>query len=1283
MGLGTTIKPINRNFSQQTLPLLKSSNPSSIYAATFASFATRFMKRHLFFLPILAFQLATAAPKIHGELKQWHKVTIDFTGPQTSENATPNPFTDYRLDVQFTNGEESFLIPGYFAADGNAANTGATSGNIWRVHFAPNKTGEWKYQARFITGQNVHALENDAPGKSAGHFDATTGSFTISPTDKTGRDFRAHGRLSYVGKHHLQFEGSKKFFLKAGTDAPENFLAYADFDGDFKTDGHKDNLVKTWEPHVKDWREGDPSWQNDKGKGIIGAVNYLADQGLNVFSFLTMNIDGDDRNVFPYLSYRDYLRLDCSRLDQWEMVFAHGTQRGMYLHFKTQECENVNTLDDGNVGLKRKLYYRELIARYSHHLALNWNLGEEVGYINPVSLEKKLAWARYFEKNDPYNHHIVIHNGNRHYDLLGPDSPLTGFSLQTSQVDFKHVHGSTLNYLRRSVKAGKPWVVAIDEPGDATHSLVPDAEDPTRDNPRKNALWGNLLAGGAGIEWYFGYAHPHSDLTCQDYRVRETMWKQSALALRFFEDHDIPFWEMSNANDKLSSKDGFVLAQLGKLYLVLLKHGQPVELDLSGTSGPFELHWFNPRDGGKLQLGSTVSVNGGAKVSLGSPPSDLGQDWLVLVRPGDPNRNYPPGISPGANQKVMLPRDGETITLQLSGSLSDDKKSASDLTSTWRKVSGPGDVSFANASTPATKATFAKAGTYHLSLSANDGTHEGQGTVEIIVEEFQARLTRSISASDSLYREGADIFVNKHLKVEPNKRTAFIKFDIKDLPEKILDAQLRLTGAGDRGSGKLRVSRGSHADWDSGAFNKKSLPYPNEELTVQDLSVSMGKTVSIPITKLFQTNRKEGTHTLIINFANNRGDVCFHSTASKAAPELVITFENTDGKYSDFGKKKAAAQKIPVVLKATRDFKFAPGGEFVTGYIDKGRNAMAVNAVIDKDKFAAATYPYNGNSGTYDFVFTTLAETDGECFYRVFVSGRKIGEVQNPETDIDYRKITHTFKGIDLQKGDLIRVEFNSASNGKIPEGEAYAFARGRWQSIALAESSAVEPFKFTYDISKAKKIHQQTNGIIVVEAEDYDHVDRQHHRIWHLTSKDITPNVQPDPDPNHSEGAQGRGYLEILPDTRVTHADPLVNGVSFTNTPGHSSVLYYPIEFTEIGRYYVWVRMNCTGSEDNGIHVGLDGVWPESGARMQFTGKHGQWQWDSRQRTAKVHTGVLGKIWLDVDNPGLHTIMFSMREDGFEFDRFLLTKEQNALKSKNPDPGPAVSPTRSSSSGF
>ena len=73
-------------------------------------------------------------------------------------------------------------------------------------------------------------------------------------SDKQGRDFRAHGRLEYVGKRYLQFAGTKQYFLKAGPDAPETLLAYSDFDNTITVKPSKGPL-KTWQPHVKDWKK--------------------------------------------------------------------------------------------------------------------------------------------------------------------------------------------------------------------------------------------------------------------------------------------------------------------------------------------------------------------------------------------------------------------------------------------------------------------------------------------------------------------------------------------------------------------------------------------------------------------------------------------------------------------------------------------------------------------------------------------------------------------------------------------------------------------------------------------------------------------------------------------------------------------------------------------------------------------------------------------------------------------------------------------------------------------
>ncbi|MEO1448414.1 MAG: DUF5060 domain-containing protein [Bacteroidota bacterium] len=582
--------------------------------------------------------------KLSGETKKWHKVTLTMDGPMTSETADYNPFMGYRLNVTFSHAGsgKSYTVPGYYAADGVAGQSGGYSGNKWRVHFSPDETGEWTYDIDFRKSKWAAVSTKPNTGSSAGFMDGMTGKFTISESDKSGRDFRAQGRLQYVGERYLKFAESGKYFLKQGPDAPENFLSYVDFDGTFHNDGHKDNLVKTWSAHMDDWKKGDPTWRNGKGKAMIGALNYLAGKGLNSVSFLTNNIAGDDQNAFPYIDYDTYDRVDVSKMDQWEIVFTHAQELGLFLHFKLLEAENQGLLDNGGVGAFTKFYFREIMARFGHHLALNWNLCEENGEwvkdnrTPPQETEQRLAMTHYFVKHDPYHHHLVIHNGIAFDDLLGPESGLTGPSLQTNRTDFGSIHGRVINLIEKSGKAGQQWAVAVDEPGDAQHSLVPDADDSLHNDARRNALWGTLMAGGWGDEWYFGYAHAHSDLSCQDYRSRDLFWDQTVLAIGFFEKHNIPFWEMNNQNALVGNPDNkntaYCFAKENALYMVYLNSVETASLDLSGATGTFEVRWFDPLHGGELQRSKVKKVKGGGVVELGKAPKDNPKDWLVLVR---------------------------------------------------------------------------------------------------------------------------------------------------------------------------------------------------------------------------------------------------------------------------------------------------------------------------------------------------------------------------------------------------------------------------------------------------------------------------------------------------------------------------------------------------------------------------------------------------------------------------------------------------------------------------
>ncbi|HPC96417.1 MAG TPA: DUF5060 domain-containing protein [Sedimentisphaerales bacterium] len=598
------------------------------------------MKRHgpillvLFWL-MLACGCATHAPRVAavvaGPLMQWHAVTLTFEGPQTNEIADPNPFLDYRLNVTFSRWDRRYVVPGYYAADGDAANTGANSGNRWRVHFVPDEVGLWTYTVSFRTGPAVALMTDPNVGTPAA-FDGVTGTFVVNASDKLAPDLRAKGLLRYTGARYLQFAQTGEYFIKAGADSPENFLAYADFDDTYDTEELRregeatgPEFIHRYEPHVQDWREGDPTWKDGKGKAIIGALNYLASKGMNSVYFLTYNVDGGDgKDVWPWVVPGDKMRFDCSKLDQWDIVFSHMDRLGLMLHVVTQETENDQALDAGELGPQRKLYYRELIARFGHHLALVWNLGEE----NTNTDAQRKAFCKYIRDIDPYDHPIVCHTYPGKYDEVY--TPLLGFpdfegpSLQTNDT-----HAQTLKWLDASKEAGRQWFVCLDEIGPAHMGVKPDNDDYAHDEVRKKHLWANLMAGGAGVEWYFGYQFAHNDLNCESWRSREHMWNLTRYAVEFI--RDLPFARMVHHDELTSAEDDYCFAEPGTVYAIYLPSGGTTDLDLGTATGAFRIRWFNPREGGPLQVGTLAMTSGPGLVNIGQPALDTDKDWVALI----------------------------------------------------------------------------------------------------------------------------------------------------------------------------------------------------------------------------------------------------------------------------------------------------------------------------------------------------------------------------------------------------------------------------------------------------------------------------------------------------------------------------------------------------------------------------------------------------------------------------------------------------------------------------
>ena len=568
--------------------------------------------------------VASQATLISGELKQWHAVTLTFDGPSSSETATPNPFTDYRLDVTFTGPSgQTYKVPGYFAADGNAGNSGASSGTKWMVKFCPDAAGSWSYLASFVSGAGIAAQLTG--GTSAGYFDADAGNFTVAVTDKpaSGIDLRGKGKLEYVNRHFLRFRNGE-YFIKAGSNIPETFLEYNDFDG---TPTNLD-----YSTHVADWKTGDPTWKSGKGKGIIGALNYLSGLGINSMYFLTMNGYGDGKKAWPWTGVDNYYNYDCSKLDQWDVVFSHMDKMGMMLHAVLTETENEVYFEVKQLGTtsgfasSRKIYYRELVARFGYHLAITWNLGEEngwndaTGYATGSTTQQRKDWAAYLRQLTYYKDNISVHNGPSWDDsiyapLLG-DTNLTGIEIQWDQGTA--VHPKVVEWWNKSHANGHQWVVSLDEPWSSPTTVLTDF--------RKLDVWGAYMAGASGCEFF-----QTGDGQIDDFRVYESHYTTLVRAQKFIQ-ANTPYLNMAPNDGLLSGASGYCLAQTGQSYVAYLTAGGAASLNLTGATGVFDVWWFDPRNGGALQTGSVASITGGNIVSLGNPPNSTTSDWAALVR---------------------------------------------------------------------------------------------------------------------------------------------------------------------------------------------------------------------------------------------------------------------------------------------------------------------------------------------------------------------------------------------------------------------------------------------------------------------------------------------------------------------------------------------------------------------------------------------------------------------------------------------------------------------------
>ncbi|HEY2973146.1 MAG TPA: PKD domain-containing protein [Pyrinomonadaceae bacterium] len=189
----------------------------------------------------------------------------------------------------------------------------------------------------------------------------------------------------------------------------------------------------------------------------------------------------------------------------------------------------------------------------------------------------------------------------------------------------------------------------------------------------------------------------------------------------------------------------------------------PAWLNLQVSSGSVTLNGGSSLYAILKAPAGTVIINGNSQL-IGTMACDRltvnGGGLLRLTESALPPVNQPPVVSAGLDRTITLPGSAA-----LNGSVSDDGlPQGSSVNAGWSKVSGPGNVNFANAGNAVTTATFSQSGTYVLRLTASDSqlTNSSDVTITVIPQNFPPAVnagpdgTTTLSAGATLNGSASD-----------------------------------------------------------------------------------------------------------------------------------------------------------------------------------------------------------------------------------------------------------------------------------------------------------------------------------------------------------------------------------------------------------------------------------------------------------------------------------------------------------------------------------------------
>jgi len=195
---------------------------------------------------------------------------------------------------------------------------------------------------------------------------------------------------------------------------------------------------------------------------------------------------------------------------------------------------------------------------------------------------------------------------------------------------------------------------------------------------------------------------------------------------------------------------------------------------------------------------------------------------------------------------------------------------------------------------------------------------------------------------------------------------------------------------------------------------------------------------------------------------------------------------------------------------------------------------------------------------------------------------------------------------------------------------------------------------------------------------------------VWSFTTAEVPAAFMQDSDANGIVSIEAESYAANTPQsghewisvttpagysgTSAMNTTPNINTNIDTGYAADSPRLDFIVYFTKTGTHYIWIRGygdGGSGDSDDSCHAGLDGA--EISTSDRITTFPPSYTWSKATMDGPDAT-------FNVASAGLHTVNVWMREDGFVFDKMVLTANAGYTPTGN---GPDESPYNKLLDGF